>query len=264
MNRRQFTTRLAALFAAPALPASAVVAAARPVVAAMPAGATSWAQYLTAMHNTCTPAMLKSALNLNPKTAKTIHMQMINQGVIKDGNRVVHEIKQRLKSHLEADDMPDTRPANIDDLDALTDIWHDGWHEAHAAHVPNDLIELRDRNSFRIRLDGMLENIDVVGPIGAPVGFCAVQDDEIYQVYVAPNGRGNGTADALIKAGERRLLLNGIEVAQLSVLPENTRAQAFYRRHGWGGDVVIDVPLQTLDRPYMHPCLILTKVLKQG
>lgn len=265
MNRRQFTTRLAALFAAPALPASALTAAASAPVAApvvISTGATSWASYLMAMHDTCTPTMLKSVLNINADSANAIHSQMIKKGVITDGNRVIRDVKQRLKSHLEAPDMPDTRPATIEDLDALTDIWHDGWHEAHAEYVPNELIELRDRDSLRIRMEKMLDDTDVVGPIGAPIGFCTVMDDEIYQFYVAPAGRGTGAANALIKAGETRIKAAGFDAAKLYVLPENPRAQAFYRRHGWDGDIIKHVPLQTLAEPYMLPCLIMTKHLK--
>lgn len=265
MNRRQFTSRLAAIFAAPALPASALtVAATAPVAttAALSTGATSWASYLMSMHNTCTPTMLKSVLNINAESAEAIHSNMVSQGVIRDGNRIVRDIKQRLKSHLEDSTLPDTRPANIDDLDALTEIWHDGWHEAHAAHVPDELIKLRDHASLRIRMENMLENTDVVGPACAPIGFCTVIKDEIYQFYIAPAARGTGTADALLQAGETRLAAGGIKLAQLYVLPENMRAQAFYKRNGWDGDVIKQVPLQTLNDPYMLPCLILTKQLK--
>jgi len=264
MNRRQFTTRLAALFAAPAMPAGAVSAAVSPPVAApvtISTGATSWASYLMAMHKTCTPTMLKSVLNISPEAAETIHGNMVSQGIIKDGNRVVSEVKQRMKTALETPDLPQTRPATQDDLEALADIWHAGWHEAHAAHVPNDLIELRHRESFCIRLDGMLENTDVVGPVGAPVGFCAVHNDEIYQFYVSPSARGNGTADVLMQAGEKRLAARGITHGQVWVLPENARAIAFYQRCGWEGDTVQDVPLDTLDEPYLIKCRILYKTL---
>lgn len=261
MNRRQFTSRLAALFAAPALPANALAAATAAPPIAISTGATSWANYLMAMHDTCTPTMLKSVLNINADSASAIHSQMVKNGVLSDGNRVIRDVKQRIKSHLEAPDMPDTRPATPDDLDALTDIWHDGWHEAHAAHVPNELIDLRDHASLRIRMEAMLKSTDVVGPIGAPIGFCTVTDDEIYQFYVAPAGRGAGTANALIKAGETRIKAAGFATAKLYVLPENPRAQAFYRRNGWDGDIVEEVPLQTLTEPYMLPCLILTKQL---
>jgi len=265
MNRRQFTTRLAALFAAPAMPAGALATAATAPVAApviVSTSAASWASYLMAMHNTCTPTMLKSVLGINADAAAAVHAQMVTQGVIKGGNHAIRDIMQRLNSHPKDRDLLTTRPATIDDLDALTDIWHDGWFEAHADHVPGELIDLRDRASLRIRMENMLADTDVVGPVGAPVGFCTVMEDEIYQFYVAPAARGAGTAKLLLQAGENRLAASGIEIAQLYVLPENHRAQAFYKRNGWDGDVIKHVPLQTLNDPYMLPCLILTKQLE--
>lgn len=158
--------------------------------------------------------------------------------------------------------MPNTRPATMQDIEALTDIWFDGWHEAHDAHVPNKLIDLRDHASLRTLMEKMLGDTDVVGPIGAPIGFCTVFGDEIYQFYVAPTAHGTGAANALIKAGEVRIKAAGFGEAQLYVLPENRRAQAFYRRNGWDGDVIEEVPLQTLAEPYLLPCLIMTKHLK--
>ncbi len=264
MNRRQFTTRLAALFAAPALPASAVSAAASASVAAPAAvstGASSWAGYLMAMHKTCTPTMLKSVLNISPEVAETIHGNMVSQGIIKDGNRVVRKVEQRIKSALETPDMPQTRPAVAEDLEALADIWHAGWFEAHEDHVPNELKALRSRDSLRNRLENMLETTDVAGPVGAPVGFCTVKGDEIYQFYVSPAARGTGAADALMRAGEKRLKDNEVEVAQLWVIPQNARAIAFYQRNGWDGDTVENVPLDTPDGPYPLPCRILQKAL---
>ncbi len=264
MNRRQFTTRLAALFAAPALPASAVSAAASAPVAApitVSTGASSWAGYLMAMHKTCTPTMLKSVLNVSEGMAETLHSRMVSEGIIQDGNRVVREVKQRIKSALETPDMPRTRPAVAEDMDALADIWFDGWFEAHADHVPDELKALRNRDSLRIRLENMLETTDVVGPVGAPVGFCTVKGDEIYQFYISPAARGTGTADALIQAGEKRLKDSEIEVGQLWVIPQNARAIAFYQRNGWDGDAVENVPLDTPEGPYPLPCRILQKAL---
>lgn len=258
MNRRQFTTRLAALFAAPALPVPALSAAISAAPVAVTTGATSWAAYLQAMHNTCTPAMLKSALNLSPDMAQTLHGRMVADGFIQGENRVVKSIKNRLSKMM---DNNETRAAVAADLDALTDIWHAGWHEAHGEHVPADLIALRDRGSLKIRMQNMLDDTVVVGPVGAPVGFCTISGDEIYQFYVAPSARGLGVADALMQAGEARLAAAGIEAAQVFVLPQNPRAIAFYRRCGWRGDLVEKVALKTLGEDYMLPCLILTKQL---
>ena len=186
---------------------------------------------------------------------------MVSKGIIKDGNRIVRNVQQRLKTTLETPVLPETRPATPEDLEALADIWHAGWHEAHAEHVPEELKAMRSRDSLRTRLENMLETTDVVGPIGAPAGFCTVKGDEIYQFYISPAARSTGTADALMQAGEKRLADSGIKVAQLWVIPENTRAIAFYQRNGWRGDRVQDVPLDTQEGPYLLPCRILEKAL---
>ena len=44
------------------------------------------------------------------------------------------------------------RAANEADVDALAQIWHDGWHDAHARIVPAELARLRTLKSFRDRL----------------------------------------------------------------------------------------------------------------
>jgi hypothetical protein len=40
--------------------------------------------------------------------------------------------------------------------------------------------------------------VSVIGPIGAPLGFCMLKDDELYQLYVAAEARGVGAAAAVI------------------------------------------------------------------
>jgi ribosomal protein S18 acetylase RimI-like enzyme len=215
-----------------------------------------------AMHNTCTPTMLKSVLNIDARAARALHENMVSQGVIRDGNQVVKQVERHMEPTQSRRDLPPTRPAEPADLTALSHIWHAGWHEAHAEHVPNDLKALRDIASLRIRLDDMWRNTDVVGPVGAPVGFCSVLDHEIYQFYVAPAARGTGAADALMQAGEKRIAAKGVTSAMVYVLPENARARAFYRRCGWSGSTIKPVPLQTPGDPYMLPCVIMTKQLK--
>ncbi len=272
MNRRQFTQRLAALFAAPALPARAMAgavstaSAAAPVAGGVviPAGASSWADYLMKLHKTCTPDMLRTVLNVNQDMATVLHQEMVSKGMIKDGNRVVSRVKEQLKTTLEAPDLPQPRPATQDDLEALADIWHAGWHEAHAAHVPPELTALRDRESFAVRLGDFLAETCVIGPVGAPTGFCIIKKDEIYQIYTAPSVRGSGVAAALLSEAEKRLAARGVDEAKLHVIPQNARAIAFYTRQGWAGDAVQPVPLDTLAEPFLLECLELRKPLTKA
>lgn len=68
-------------------------------------------------------------------------------------------------------DTPEIRAAQPEDHDALTEIWFNGWVESHAAHVPKELVEMRTRDSFHIRLVDMLETTLVSGPSVLQSGF---------------------------------------------------------------------------------------------
>ena len=70
------------------------------------------------------------------------------------------------------------RNAEEADLDRLAEIWHQGWHEAHAHLVPPELTRLRTLPNFRERLKAALPHLRVAGPPGAPLGFCQLQHDE--------------------------------------------------------------------------------------
>jgi len=127
----------------------------------------------------------------------------------------------------------DVRDAGPLDIDELTAIWHDGWHEAHARIVPAGLTRLRTRDSFRERLERALPFVRTVGPTGRPDGFSMLKDDELYQLFVAPRARGSGVATALIADAEQRLAAAGIATAWLACAIGNDRAARFYQKSGW-------------------------------
>ncbi len=72
------------------------------------------------------------------------------------------------------------RNAVKSEIDALANLWYDGWQDAHAAILPAELKRLRTRESFAERLEKLLSNVRVVGPVGEPLGFCINKDDELY------------------------------------------------------------------------------------
>jgi ribosomal protein S18 acetylase RimI-like enzyme len=125
------------------------------------------------------------------------------------------------------------RPAEEAEIDHLAKVWYDGWHEAHAQIVPVELTRLRTVESFRDRLQAALPSIRVVGPSGAPVGFCIVKGDELYQLFVSAQSRGSGVAAALIADAEARLSEAGVETAWLACAIGNERAARFYEKRGW-------------------------------
>ena len=125
------------------------------------------------------------------------------------------------------------RAAEEADIEQLTKVWHDGWRDAHAEIVPPELTRLRTLDSFRDRLRAALPHVRVVGPPGAPIGFCLVRDDELYQLFVAGEARGSGVAGALIEDAETRLSAGGVESAWLACAIGNDRAARFYEKRGW-------------------------------
>jgi GNAT superfamily N-acetyltransferase len=129
--------------------------------------------------------------------------------------------------------MMQVRPADADEVDYLAQLWHDAWHGSHASLAPPELVRLRTLPNFRDRLAVMLPDIRVVGPAGAPLGFCAVRADELYQLFVSPKAHGAGVAAALISDAEARLAARGVELAWLACAVGNARAARFYEKSGW-------------------------------
>lgn len=140
---------------------------------------------------------------------------------------------------------PSVRPASDADLGPLADLWHDSWHEAHAAHVPPELTALRTRADFWDRLPALLPNLRTAGPDGAPRGLCVIRGAEMHQLFLTPEAKGTGLATALLADAEVRLAEAGVQEAWLDVLIENTRAIRFYQREGWQLGARADMPLDT-------------------
>jgi ribosomal protein S18 acetylase RimI-like enzyme len=129
--------------------------------------------------------------------------------------------------------MMNVRAAEESEIDHLAKVWHEGWHEAHARILPAELTRLRTLESFRDRLKAALPRIRVVGPFAAPVGFCILKGNELYQLYVSAQARGSGVAAALMADAEARLAEAGFESAWLACAIGNERAARFYDKCGW-------------------------------
>ncbi len=125
------------------------------------------------------------------------------------------------------------RAAEEAEIDQLASVWYDGWQDAHAKILPAELARLRTLESFRSRLQQALTNVRVVGPSGAPLGFCIVKGDELYQLFVSAQARGSGVAAALMADAEARLVESGVKTAWLACAIGNERAARFYEKWGW-------------------------------
>jgi GNAT superfamily N-acetyltransferase len=144
----------------------------------------------------------------------------------------------------------DVRAAEEAEVNHLAKVWHDGWHESHAQVVPADLTRLRTLESFRDRLQAALPSVRVAGPPGAPVGFCIVKGDELYQLFVSAESRGSGVAAALIADAEARLAETGVATAWLACAIGNERAARFYEKCGWHRAGTMVNPCETTNGPF--------------
>jgi len=125
------------------------------------------------------------------------------------------------------------RAAEERETDHLARLWYEGWQDAHAQILPAELRRLRALGGFRQRLQAALRDTRVVGPRGAPYGFCITKGDEFYQIYVSAHARGSGAAGALMADAEARLAKSGVETAWLACAIGNHRAARFYEKCGW-------------------------------
>lgn len=142
------------------------------------------------------------------------------------------------------------RFADAAEIDHLARLWHDVWHETHAPLQPPELTRLRTLESFHERLQAALPDIRVAGPLGAPVGFCVLKGEELYQLFVSPEARGSGVAAALIADAEARLAARGVETAWLVCAIDNERAARFYEKSGWHLAGTVVNPAETSSGPF--------------
>jgi len=125
------------------------------------------------------------------------------------------------------------RPAEPAEIDALAQLWFDGWQDAHAEILPAALARMRTLESFAERLRDTLAQVRAAGPAGAPLGFSLIKDDELNQFYVAAAARGQGVAQLLLADAEAIIRGHGHATAWLACAIGNLRAARFYEKCGW-------------------------------
>lgn len=125
------------------------------------------------------------------------------------------------------------RLAQNSEIDFLAQLWFDGWQDAHARILPEELARIRTLESFKERLANLFTDMRVIGEAGNPLGLCIVKEDELYQLYVSAEARGSGIAKVLLGDGEARIAAKGFGKAWLACAIGNGRAARFYEKSGW-------------------------------
>lgn len=137
----------------------------------------------------------------------------------------------------------------------LARIWHSGWLDGHAGHVPDALLAHRSAGSFVPRTRERVPATWVAEVESEVVGFVVVVEDEVEQVYVTATARGSGIAVLLLRTAEQVVRDAGHDTAWLAVAAGNDRARRFYARQGWTEGDVFAYAAETEDGPLEVPCV---------
>lgn len=146
------------------------------------------------------------------------------------------------------------RAATGDDTAVIAEIWHSGWHDGHAGHVPAELTAIRTLDAFLPRAAARVPRSTVATLDGRIAGFVTVTGDEVEQVFVDAGHRGGGVAASLLTEAERQVAAAGHRVAWLVVAPGNARARRFYERQGWADDGPLDYAAEAGEATIVTEC----------
>ncbi|MBL0747616.1 GNAT family N-acetyltransferase [Nocardioides baculatus] len=151
--------------------------------------------------------------------------------------------------------MTTIRPAGAADMAAVADLWHEGWHDGHAGHVPDGLTAARTLAAFHERTPTRVADTAVaVSDAGELLGFVMVVGDEVEQVFVARAARGTDLAARLLDEAERAVAAGGHSSAWLAVVAGNARARRFYERQGWVDEGDLPYEVTALGQTFVSPC----------
>ncbi|WP_425051994.1 GNAT family N-acetyltransferase [Psychromarinibacter sp. S121] len=119
---------------------------------------------------------------------------------------------------------------------AVARVWHEGWHDAHAGRVPDEMTAKMQPDAFLRRLHTLPPHLMVggIGKIGGDIGgFIHWKDDLIQYLFLSRTARGTGLAARLMTAAEAAMAKAGVERAELDYVKGNERAARFYARQGY-------------------------------
>lgn len=138
------------------------------------------------------------------------------------------------------------RSAQEGDIQAVAQLWHLGWHSAHAAIVDADLVRLRAPAEFLARTTAHLPQTYVAIVDVEVAGFFMIEGDELYQFYVDVAHHGKGLARQMMMEAETLLSSPN---AWLACSVGNERAAAFYTKCGWQNLSEEELQVETSEGP---------------
>lgn len=157
------------------------------------------------------------------------------------------------------------RSATPQDADALAGVGYAAWKRgigplvepAAAARVDAALYAAFIRDNAAAIL--VAERAGLNENEGAPLGFAAIDEDYLSDLWVDPEHEGQGAGTALLSAAAEAVRAAGHAAIRLEVMTENTRALGLYRHLGfrivWQGQKHEDILQTDLDKTVMEKAL---------
>ena len=144
------------------------------------------------------------------------------------------------------------RPAVTEDIPALMPLMR-GYCEFYEASPTDEGLDEMARALIALPDDQGMLLVAEEEP-GGVIGFAAIgwkwsslrgaRTAVLEDLFVAPEARGRGAADALIREGADRAREHGAPVMSWLTAPDNRRAQAVYDRVGGKSEVFLEYELE--------------------
>ncbi|MGO7732740.1 hypothetical protein [Rhizobium leguminosarum] len=80
--------------------------------------------------------------------------------------------------------MLEIRPAETADHEEIVQLWHQGWHDAHADLVPSEVLAFRTKDDFPLWLKEAEDAFFVATDDTGVLGFVSAKGAEVVKLYV--------------------------------------------------------------------------------
>ena len=130
--------------------------------------------------------------------------------------------------------LPTLRPATTDDVEAVAELWHRGWHDGHAGHVPAGLTAARTYAAFLDRVPPLVPATTVaVVPAGRglvpnpdlPAPQAAVRDHSVDEGTTGDRDERRGQEVASEAGAAGAPWVGGLECTLCGSWPSSAQAQ---------------------------------------
>ena len=148
------------------------------------------------------------------------------------------------------------RSATPEDAETLAEVGYASWQRGIGPLVDAAAAAKVSEATYADFIRANAASILVAERAGQTLGFAAIEEDDLSDLWVGPAYEGQGAGSALLEAAATAVAARGHRAITLEVMTENRRAPALYQRHGfqvvWQGRRFDDILRCELDKTGME------------